>query len=217
MKLEQLKIFEVLKISYLRHAGDIKEMVKETGYDERYIRKMVSKFKKADKRDVAVHIANNLMTHMLQGSQLRTVRIMDMIKKLEGYEKVFQTVCCNAPFETIEDSYEDRVICLKCNKACKLVEVLKPQTFNLYMKLIELLRAEDASLLIVAEKMGYTTGEKMPNLIVQQDNRTLILNENEKLAMKDYHMLPALDREKIIQKIENVLMEDTIKRIENEE
>lgn len=217
MNLEQLKILEKLKISYLRHAGNIAEIVSETGYDEFYVRKMIDKFRKQDKRDVSVHIANNLMTHILQGAQLRSVRIMDMIKKVEGFEKVIQSVCCSAPIDYIQDSWQNYTKCMKCNKACNVVWALKPNAFNIYMKLIELLRVEDEALLNAAEKMGYTNKEAVPNVIVQQDNRTLILNDKEKVALSDYNKLPALDREKIIQSIENVLIEETQKRIENEE
>jgi len=217
MKLEELKIVEKLKISYLRHAGSVVDIVKDTGYDERYVRKMIAKFRKKDERDVSVHIANNIMTHMLQGSQLRKVRTMDMIKKIEGAEKMLRTICCQSSFKYIQDSWQDYYLCNKCNKTCNIEFFIKPVIFDLYMKLLVLLREEDMTVLTAAEKMGYTNVERLPNVIVQQDNRTLILNDKEQVALKDYNALPPLDREKIIQRIENVLMEETQTRIENEE
>jgi len=217
MNLEELRVAEKIKISYLRHAGSIADIVKDTGYDERYVRKMVAKFRKKDSRDVNVHISNNIMSIMMQGSDMRKVRAMDMIKKIEGSEKMLRSICCQSSFDYIQDSWEDRYVCKKCNKICNVEFFIKPVIFDLYMKLLTLLREEDLTVLQAAEKMGYTNAERQPNVIVQQDNRTLILNEKEEVALKDYNALPPLDREKIIQKIENVLMEETKKRIENEE
>jgi hypothetical protein len=215
MNIEEFRMIEKIKLSYLKHRGNIEDISKDLAIDVAYIRKMVGKFKKKEDRDVSTLIANNLMAHVMLGSQSRTVRLMELLKTVEGSEKPILSVCCQAPFDVIEDSYENRYVCQKCDRSCDIHYFIKPAVYNIISNLIEQLREEDVALIEMADKMGYTNVQKVPDTLIQQNNRILVLNDNEKEAFRDLKALPPLDREKIIDKIGKILIQDKRKKIED--
>ena len=215
MNIEEFKVVEKIKLCYLKHRGNILEISKELAVDVGYIKKMVEKFRKQESKDVSTLIANNLMSHVLLGSQSRVNRLMSLLNTIEGTEKPILSVCCQSSYDTIQDSYEDYFMCQKCRKKCDINYYVKPVIYRIMMGLIDQLREEDLGLIEMADKMGYTNVQKVPETLIQQNNKILVYNEQEESAMKDLKALPALDREKVIEKIGRILIQDTRKRIED--
>lgn len=71
MNVEKFKLLEKIKESYLKNRGSVLAVASELKLDLEYTRKMVSKFKKKDKRDVSVLVADSLMEHILLGYKSR--------------------------------------------------------------------------------------------------------------------------------------------------
>jgi hypothetical protein len=215
MKIDEFKLVEKIKLSYLKNRGNVIDISKELNINIEYIQKMVNKFKKKEDRDVSTLIANNLMSHVMLGSQSRTVRLMELVKTIEGAEKPVLSVCCQSSYDEIQDSYCDFYLCQKCHRRCDIHYFIKPAVYNIMVSLIEQLREEDISLIEMADKMGFTNVQKVPDTLIQQNNKILILNENEKEAFRDLKSLPPLDREKIIDRIGKILIQDKRKEIED--
>ena len=222
MNIEKFKALEKIKLSYLKHSGNCLEIADELSLPLDYVKKMVKKFKGQEDRAVSVLIANNLMSHVLLGSQSRTTHLMDMLRSLEATEKPPVSTCCNAPVKeviqqtsnTISDEYNQtentskpikQWRCMKCQAICDVHTPPKSTIYNIKMKLLENLRAEDVSLVEMAESMGYTNKVDVPTTVIHNKPNVLVMNNvdngTDKKIVEEISNLSLMDKERLIEKL----------------
>lgn len=202
MNLDKFKQLEKAKLSYLKHRGNILEISRELELPIEYVQKLVSKFRKQEDRNVSVLISHTLMSHILHGTQSRTVHLMEMLGSLAQTEKPFLSVCCHAPFRIKKDGKNE---CLKCFANCEIVEVPKTSIYTIKKDIIEQLREEDRTLVEMAGKMGYTNKMEPPTTIIQNKQNVLMIggdnpNATPKL-MSELNNLPPMEKEKLVEKL----------------
>jgi len=215
--IEEFRLLEKVKLSYLKHRGNVIEITKETNLPIEYIQKLVAKFKKRESKDIATLISHNLMQYIMLGYDSRVSHLMTMLRALEGRDQNRISLCCEAPVirveETIEYGYEDYE-CLVCHLMCGTKIIDKEGILDLKIEMIEQLREEDKALVDFAEKMGYTNKPAVEPPISVKNNILVIGEGQDRKIVEDYSNLPAMDRQKIIDNIDKQLREREAKKNE---
>jgi len=199
--LEKFKTLEKIKLSYLRHRGNVLEVSAELGLPLDFIKKSIGKIKGQEKRDVSVLIANTLMQHILLGHDSRVHYLMDILRSTADRKQIELSVCCDMPVTT----QEGRTICAKCTKEAIVKKIDKTSIYEIIQKTLELLRLEDEYLVNVAEKMGYTNKVEVaqqPTISLKQN----FINFGTKEAPQiiDVQKLGGLEAEKVIKELEAI-------------
>jgi len=88
VNIEKFKLHERIKISYLKHRGNILAVVEELGVDAGYVRRVAEKIKGRERRDVDFLMANDLMQCILMGYESRVRHLMHMLSTLDQREQV---------------------------------------------------------------------------------------------------------------------------------
>ena len=209
MNIEQYRVYEKIKLCYLKHRGNVLEISNELSLPLDYIKKMVHKFQKEEHRNVDVLIANNLMSHILLGTQSRCLHLMEMLQSLEKTEKPHVSTCCNSHYKT--ESREPLLYrCSSCKALCDIHQPPKATIYRIKLELLEQLREEDLGLVEMADKMGYTNKVEAPTPVINhQPNILVVTNDNQKEqdVIDDYSKLSPMDREKLIEKLRKEIVE----------
>ena len=170
--LAEFKTLEKIKISYLKHRGDVLSVLQDLGWSDdpdkaTYVKKAIKKIKGSEDRTAAVLISNTLVQHMLIGYESRTHHLMEIMKALEGRHSDKLSVCCEVPVKP-NPNQEGKWVCLACGKKEAEVMIVDNEGMvDLKLATIESLREEDAAMVDFAEKMGYTNKspeEKQPTI-----------------------------------------------------
>lgn len=215
--LEEFKTIEKVKLSYLRNKGNILAVLKELNWPEDsqhvdYLKKLVKKFKGQEEKDVSVLISNTLMSHVLFGSQSRTLHLMDLLGSLSKEEKPFVSACCKSHYRDEKD--DGNVVvhrCMSCKATCEIYQPPKASIYNIKLKILEQLMNEDISLVEMAEKMGYTNKVESNPTIINHSPNVLVLNnknsnssdsdEETQKIIDDYSKLPPLEKARLVEKL----------------
>ena len=229
--IEKLKIRERIKISSFKHRGNVMAIAKETGYEEGFIIVELQKLKKATDRNVNEIISSTMMQYLFDGHQQRISYIQEMLRSLDNTESVELSDCCKAPIRLSKNSAGiDINKCRICDAECKPSRLTQTEIYHLKMKLIEALKAEDASLVLFLSKMGYSNAppiEKSP--IIKQD--FIVLNRQDKktgkvidaesetvdlLTMQQIENMPPAERDKLRNDLKKTI-NDIAKQASNQE
>src|SRR5271157_5282865 len=138
MNIEQFRVFEKIKLCYLKHRGNVLEISGELNLPLEYIKKMVHKFQAEENRNVDVLIANNLMSHVLMGTESRCLHLMEMLRSLDKTEKPSVSVCCNSHFtvETEELTGNKQNRCSACKALCEIHQPPKATIYRIKLDLL---------------------------------------------------------------------------------
>jgi hypothetical protein len=227
--IDEFRIYERIKISSLKHRGNINEICDETGIEPEVVRKYLNKIKKDRDLNVNTQIAHNLMTYLFEGHQQRIVYIEEMLKLLRGSEQISVSDCCKLPMKQEKDSNDVLITkCRGCNIECKPMMLNQGESYNLKIRLLKELQEEDESLVDFAVKMGYSNAapvERAP--IVRQEfivvgngqqGKTRVqggqieVSSEEVKTLAQIEQMPPAEREKL----KNDLMKE-ISRLKQEE
>jgi len=210
--LEQFKTDERIKISYLKHGGNILEVMKELNLPEEYIKARVDKIRKKDSKDINSLISNNIASYILMGHEGRKHHYLQILRDLEKDEEVKISVCCESPAIRMKDSIEyghEDYECSLCHLRCEVKSVSKSDSYRIKKEVLEQLRMEDEQLITFAEKMGYTNIEKQPDIKVDQNVLILNTNDGDKKIVDDLRNLSPKDRDRLLDKLnKNILQPD---------
>ena len=211
--LQEFKTLEKIKLSYLKHRGNILAVLEDLGWDANeekvtYVKKAIKKIKGKENRDVDVLISNTLMQQMLVGYESRTHHLMEVMKALEGRHRDKLSVCCEAPVKP-NDKQEGRFECLACGKKEAAVMVVDNEgMIDLKLATIESLREEDAAMVEFATKMGYTNippEQKQPtikqNIIVMPGGK-----DQDPAVISDLQNVSPLTRDILVDKLQKQIM-----------
>lgn len=210
--LEQFKLIEKIKISYLINRGNVVAISEELQLPLEYIKKLVGKFRKQESKDISVLISNNIMEYIFMGYKARTHNLTEMWKALLGKDKSIISICCEAPVKKLDNpDPQGRVYgCLACHGNCFIDTVTEEGIVELKMGILEQLREEDAALVEFADKMGYTNkvAPESPLVGTLQQNVLVIGEGMDKKVVEDYSKLSPIDRQKIIDTIDAKILEE---------
>lgn len=208
--LDEFKIEERIKISYLKHGGNILEVMQELNLPEEYVKKRIDKLRKKDSRDISSLISNNITSYILSGHESRKIHYLQILRELEQDSKVKLSVCCEAPAILLKDSneygYEDYE-CSLCHLRCEVKDMIKSDMYRIKKEVLEQLRIEDEQLMTFAEKMGYTNIESKPAIKVDQNVLIIGNNDGDKKIVEDLRNLAPKDRDRLLEKLNNNIIQ----------
>lgn len=158
MKLEEFKLRERIKLSYLVNRGDIDKVVADVGdVSEVYVRRVAKKIRNREDRDYTDKIANNLSSHILIGHNQRMAHLTTLMEKLDkGYEQQFVSTCCRSTVFYKEGlDGKDIAYCHACRRICTVSPHIDKEDVYMRATLIDKMRKEDEHLVKFAKDMGY--------------------------------------------------------------
>lgn len=223
--LEKFKLRERIKILMFKHRGSVFDISNELSLPVDYIQREISKIRKEESKDVSKLISNTLMTHLFEGHKQRIIYLTEMIKSLDNQEMVKASDCCKAPIRIEMDVITSgvRSKCSACSNICNPVRVNHIDVYDLKMKILTELRAEDQSLVSFSEKMGYSNKEpEIKQPMVKQD--FFILSEQKEISGDEKEVrdliknMPPPEREKLrktlVQKIIDISNNDVVEKVQ---
>lgn len=172
--LEEFRLVEKIKVSYLRNRGDLVVMMEELQLPKDYLEKCIEKFRRKDAQTVSQIIADNIMEHLLLGYNGRVHYLAEMVRKLEGEAKQLRSTCHNhrvRKMELGEEVTPDTIKyeCLQCHELADTYMHIDEKYMSLKLSTLDVLRKEDEAMAKFAEKMGYTKkAEVKPKISVTQ-------------------------------------------------
>ena len=219
---EQLKLYDKIKLSYLRHLGDALKVSEELDLPLDYVRKIVKKIRGEETSDHKVLVANNLTQQILLGYKSRETYYLDMLRDLDSQNAVKVSSCCKKPVRATTSKDDPSIlrgkdfVCTKCCEGCDVVEVPFLKVFNVRIDILRELRKNDEALVKIAEVMGYTQnkGNEEPKHIHNTKNNILVMrgkdmSKEEQQALVDLDQLSGMDREVIRKRLESQIFKES--------
>ena len=228
---EEFRLVEKIKLSYLKNRGDLFSILKDVEFPEdkdhiEYVQRLIKKFRGAEEKDVSVLIANNLMSHVLLGTESRCSHLMEMLRSLDKSERPAVSVCNNSTYKVEKDEETELEIfrCCSCQAPCEIHHPPKAMIYKLKLDLLEQLREEDLGLVDMAEKMGYTNKtEAPPTTIINNKPNVLIIGGNkdtevaDKRIAEEYTNMPQVEKARLIEKLKKEIVTIDAEPIEESE
>lgn len=205
--LQQFKIDEEIRASYLRNLGDIAAVLKEVSYPAEYVYRVTSKFKKEKKKD-SNPVAEGILDLVSQGYKARQLHLVAMLRSLSMDEQIRVSLCCGAPIRRIIESPREDYECLKCMKLCESKLVSKVDVYTLKKEVIEQLREEDKLIIDFAKKMGFTV-EKAPDTVIHNKQNVLVVQTTgkDKDVVAEIEKLPPMERDRLIENLSRMIVD----------
>lgn len=171
--LEEFRLLEKIKVSYLRNRGDLAVMIDELQLPKEYIEKQIEKFRRKDAKEVSQLIADNIMEHLLLGYEGRVHYLAEMVRRLEVEAKQLRSTCCNHRVREMdlgeEFAGQIKYECLHCHELADTYVHIDEKYMSLKLSTLDVLRKEDEAMAKFAEKMGYTKkGEPIQKVQITQ-------------------------------------------------
>jgi hypothetical protein len=91
--LDQFKLEERIRLSYLKNRGNILKVSEELDLDHEYVKKICKKIKKRQSRDVNTLISDTLAQQILIGYNQRTTYLQEMIEQAVRTEIIYRCPC----------------------------------------------------------------------------------------------------------------------------
>ena len=207
--IEKFKLEERVRISFLKHRGNVLEVQEETGVPLEYINKLAKKIKGRAKRDVDYLVANSIMQHILIGVEQRSIRFQEILKSLEGKMIYSVSSCCNSTYEIMKgEEGIDYYVCDTCGNTCRIKREIQNNVISKIHETLHEQRLEDQFLTEAAIKLGYTNLQPVPvNKITQ--NNIILGDKNVKIdpqLTEKAENLTGADREQVRKTIESKII-----------
>lgn len=191
------------------------------------VNRVLKKFKARQDKDTKYWLACSMAQELIHSSQSRQAKLEDMFSRWEGKEEVIVSSCCSYPVQKIEPMQgEPYYRCLKCDHTCNVVPKNKLELENLKLRIIRELRSESAFLISAAKTLGFTNLEREQPAPVNNNYVFVGRNETEDPKRKEVAIdsemakkaddMSAMEREKLIHKLEGMLSEPTPAEFEPE-
>ena len=213
--LEEYKVIERVRESYLKNRGNIIRVLEETNLPEDYVRKIVAKLRKSDDWKVSQLVAENITKHLLTGRDSRITHLMELIKKFEQQEKKTVSTCCEDTVRTVTQAGSNEVLyeCLRCGHLTDTVDLINPDTYKAKLIALDELRKEDEFLIKFCEKMGYTE-QQLPVTVIKNQQNILVMpgakGQISEEHMKQIEALKPIEQEALRLKLEKEIREAEI-------
>ena len=207
--IEKFKEEEKIRVSLLRHRGDILTVVNETGLDLQYVKRVASKIKKNQRRDVDRLVANDIAQLILSGAEQREHVYLTYLNSLEGKETARVSLCHGVPVKDFSFDDTSYYNCLKCGRTCGTKVIENMAIHNLVLRYNEQLREEAKFLIEFADKMGFTNKVTLPSTKITQYNIAMGGRGDgiDKEILSDVSKLTGPERQQLRRKLEQQIIE----------
>jgi len=154
-EITKFQLHEKIRRLFFKYRGDINAIIKETGLDEEYIKKVTKKIRRGFQHDTSFEIACFVTDAILSGREQRLVILEDRLNELLK-KKELRSVCCYAP--VAEHTYENSTWykCKKCEQHCE-VEMVDNVNDAQVIKIVTSMRKEDEQIGKFLAIMGIIT------------------------------------------------------------
>jgi len=219
--LKQIQIDNDIRISLLKHQGNLVDVAKECEVPFVYVEKVYNKMRKHWDRDVADYLSSKIASHLFLSYQQRLTYLKQGLDRLDEIQYTKLSSCCYAPLYYISIDNKADSICSKCKKECSFVLTENKFVSKLLVEIVDKMRLEDETLVKAIEKLGFVKAkddDKQKSINIK--NNVLVMNnEDQDKVIKKLESLSPWQREQIRQQIESrvIEMSSDDKEIENEE
>jgi len=205
--IEKFKLEEKVRISFLKHRGNVLKVAEETSVPVDLVKKISKKMKTRAKRDIDYMISNGIMGHLFMGVEQRVSYLKKCLDEIENKITEVLSPCCKGP--ALEIPSDDGTIyyeCQVCQKNCVPIVRTNIGVIETLHETLRELREEDKSLVEFAEKLGYTNKEPEQVTKITQNNMYLGTQPSSKEIpgeiQRQAENLSATDREQARKRIE---------------
>jgi len=219
--IEEYKLKNKIRNSYLRHQGDVVAVAHEVGYDLKFIRKEVKKIHKSEDWKNQVIISRNMQDLMLGKYNMRFIRFKEMLDDLENKQRKIVSACCSKSINRVGSS--PKFTCSSCGLECRTHEVEVLAIYNLKASILNDMAADDERMAAFMMKMGMTEHPEPPtppSVKLTQFNVNLPGNKHHdpvvQEKLKKVQDLGPMERERLIRSLEDEIVKLTTE-IDNDE
>ncbi len=206
----KFKLEEKIRLSFLKHRGNLGLVADECGIDLEYVDKVCKKIKRKQQRDVSLWVSSTIAEYLLAGSEQRRAYLIEILNKEIQKPPMEESVCCGSPIDKHTWDEELHSTCKKCGKDCEII-VVNTVNEKLVLKLIEQLRAEDDSICEFVVKLGFTNREDDQQAVNKTTNYNLLLgdlsNTNKEL-LGEVNQLDPRSRESLRKQLEGRIVSE---------
>lgn len=217
--IEKFKLEEKIRLSFLKHRGNLQLVSEECNANYEYVKKICNKIKKRQQRDVSLWVSSTIAEYLLSGSEQRKSYLIEALNKELGRLDSKISMCCRSPVNINLWEGQEHYICQKCNNDCVLI-VEESVNMSLVLKLIKQLKDEDALVCEFVTKLGFTNKEnEQPQIVNKTTNYNVAMgvlsNEDQKLLQKASDLDPRT-RESLRKNIEKQMIDAEFEPDKNE-
>ncbi|MHA1592383.1 MAG: hypothetical protein ACTSUP_07930 [Candidatus Heimdallarchaeaceae archaeon] len=205
--IEMFRKEEEIRISFLKHRGDILAIVADTGYDIQSVKRVVAKIKKKQYRDVDRLVANDIAQTILSGVEQRERSYLGCLNELEGRTTAKVSLCHGAPVKEHTFDGASYHVCLQCGETCEIKVVEQTQIYKLVLQFNKQLREEAEFLVEFAVKMGYTDKIEPPSNKITQYNFVVPDGKTKDDILSDVDKLTGPERQQLRRKLEQQIID----------
>ncbi len=224
MNIEKFKLWERVRIAYLKHRGNIIEMQKDTGLDMELLRKMRKKLQRAGTFGKSIIIVDTIANYIMEGMESRIYYHMEMLRGLDNKDQVLMSVCCKMPVKHESVGDQVKYYCIKCKKEAEVMQVTDATALEAKRNVLSDIREEQRLLqefvmgmrkLNTAEDIGrivmeYINKEAMGRALPivkekekeKEPDKGIPLTEENKEIMRQTALLPMPEKLKLLKALE---------------
>lgn len=191
--IDKYKLEEKIRMSFLKNACNVELVAKECDLDYAYVLGICNKFKKHMLKDTNLWIGTSLASYIMMGSEERKAKARLLLDEEMAKQPITISICCGAIIKQIVWDNENRYVCEKCEKDCR-VRMDDPRDKQLIIKLLRVLGEIDAATIEAIEKIGIIGKTEAPLILRKTTNYNLsVSNKGEKLGEEDIRVLKQTD------------------------
>lgn len=191
-----------------------------------YVKNAIDKMKRRGNRKTAEASADSMAALLIQTHESLMAHQYHMLHVLHNKEVSLVSTCCHMPVLKETRHEVSKYYCMKCHIGTRPIEIINETVIEMKRGLLKDIREDMESItkLILDIRDGKTyrglSDFPPPNQNLQQVNvyrdKESVLTADERKALEMAKYLPPQDREKIIKKIENIILDEKLKELEEE-
>jgi hypothetical protein len=208
MNLEKLKILDQIRLALFRHRGNVAKVSEELNVPSAMVYRAAAKLKKELKLNNSGYwIAEGLFQELILGRNQRVAECTKDLDNLSNDSLISMSLCCDARVSVFADNGKVMHTCSKCKSICETYVKSDPESIAEKAKLIEILRAEDESLIKFADRFGLVPNaneEKRGSKTIESTVRSNSLDDE---TLKKIQQMTPMQRERLRNKTERALQQ----------
>lgn len=222
---EEDAVKERIRISNLKHRGNILAISKETGYQYYFVKKIVDRLRRTRVDEPYNElVAKTLSDYIIEGHKQRVAYYEEMLRSLQMTEQFEVSDCCSAIFRIVEKDGVQTEVCRTCSTPAKKKTLNQLEVFKMEMDLLTELRNEAKALGDFSVRMGFTNAPAKAPLIKQDflvisggqqtaktiegssSNKPIEIDAKEVYTVEQINNMPPAEREKLRSKLHKEIM-----------
>lgn len=218
--IEKFKLENKIRLLFFKHRGELDKIAAESQVSIEYVKKIIDKFKAQQRRDPNLFVAQYFMEYIFMGSKERELSNREDLEKIEGYELLIRSVCCDAVAEPRKDEVKVEEagrthMCLKCGRTCRIYKVPNSEVYNIRIRLREEMRKDEDHLMNAVSELGFGKNNVGPSQLVNKVTQYNFIgqskvSEDDQKVLSDISNLDPRSREKMRRDLQNSICGDVV-------